>query len=72
MYSTCKTAAAPLDSHNDLYSNSKKRKKVSLQLSLSFLTFFSEGGKNNINAAHWFLFISKLLTLFEWEGSAHV
>lgn len=30
-----------------------KKKKVLLQLSLSFLTLFSEGGENNINAAHW-------------------
>lgn len=31
----------------------KKKKGVSLQLSLPCLNFFSEGGKHNINAAHW-------------------
>lgn len=39
-YSTCKTAAASLDSHNELYSK-KDKGGVLLQLSLTFLTLFS-------------------------------
>lgn len=49
-YSTCKTAAASLDSHNELYSNKKDRGGELVRLSL---TLFSGGGKNNIRYSCW-------------------